>query len=43
MEGVMPEWYMMRRTVAEKFYGQNKLPRMPYASESERMVVVATK
>jgi len=26
-----------------EFYGQNKLPRMPYASESERMVVVATK
>jgi 2-polyprenyl-3-methyl-5-hydroxy-6-metoxy-1,4-benzoquinol methylase len=25
------------------FYGQNKLPRMPYASRSERMVVVATK
>jgi hypothetical protein len=25
------------------FYGQNKLPRMPYASRSERMVVVAAK
>jgi 2-polyprenyl-3-methyl-5-hydroxy-6-metoxy-1,4-benzoquinol methylase len=26
-----------------EFYGQNKLPRMPYAARSERMVVVATK
>ena len=26
-----------------EFYGQNKLPRMPYASGSERMVVVASK
>ncbi len=25
------------------FYGQNKLPRMPYTANSERMVVVATK
>ena len=26
-----------------EFYGQNKLPRMPYAARSERLVVVATK
>jgi precorrin-6B methylase 2 len=26
-----------------EFYGQNKLPRMPYAATSERMVVIATK
>ncbi|UCE09790.1 MAG: class I SAM-dependent methyltransferase [Candidatus Thorarchaeota archaeon] len=26
-----------------EFYGQNKLPRMPYSRDSERMVVVATK
>ncbi|MFW9887965.1 MAG: class I SAM-dependent methyltransferase [Candidatus Thorarchaeota archaeon] len=26
-----------------ELYGQNKLPRMPYAANSERMVVVATK
>jgi 2-polyprenyl-3-methyl-5-hydroxy-6-metoxy-1,4-benzoquinol methylase len=26
-----------------EFYGQNKLPRMPYAANSERMVVVATR
>ncbi|MHA1903093.1 MAG: class I SAM-dependent methyltransferase [Candidatus Thorarchaeota archaeon] len=26
-----------------EFYGQNKLPRMPYSATSERMVVVATK
>jgi 2-polyprenyl-3-methyl-5-hydroxy-6-metoxy-1,4-benzoquinol methylase len=26
-----------------EFYGQNKLPRMPYSSGSERMVVIASK
>lgn len=26
-----------------EFYGQNKLPRMPYSATSERMVVLATK
>jgi hypothetical protein len=26
-----------------ELYGQNKLPKMPYAANSERMVVVATK
>ncbi|NHJ13210.1 MAG: class I SAM-dependent methyltransferase [Candidatus Thorarchaeota archaeon] len=26
-----------------EFYGQNKLPRMPYAANSERMVVIATR
>lgn len=26
-----------------EFYGQNKLPRMPYSAQSERMVVLATR
>ncbi|NHI83660.1 MAG: class I SAM-dependent methyltransferase [Candidatus Thorarchaeota archaeon] len=26
-----------------EFYGQNKLPRMPYAANSDRMVVIATR
>ena len=26
-----------------EFYGQNKLPKMPYSVSSERMVVIATR
>jgi 2-polyprenyl-3-methyl-5-hydroxy-6-metoxy-1,4-benzoquinol methylase len=36
---------MLKETGFKKieFYGQNKLPRMPYSADSERMVVVASK